>query len=122
MNPAKQPMTNDERQNWLLATASDQRSAFIAKFARGMVEHKGDIGEVPFEHLLAEMQQEALDQLAYVAELRRRVNKGDVVLVPRSVLSGLCEIVEIFGSCQVHIARSSKQAYDEALQILAGEK
>jgi hypothetical protein len=61
------------RNAWLQVTASSLREKFIAKFEAGQQEHGGDIGAVTVRALLDEMEAEALDQLAYVRELKRRL-------------------------------------------------
>jgi len=67
------PMTTEERQQWVTMTANTLPALFTEKFKKGQVEHKGDLGEVPLMSLLEEMEQEAIDQLAYIREAKRRV-------------------------------------------------
>lgn len=67
------PLNSLERSVWLEAKAKELASKFKDKYIKGQVEHQGDIGAVPVLALLDEMEHEALDQLSYVAELRRRI-------------------------------------------------
>lgn len=67
------PMTPEERDQWLVMTANTLPALFTNKYKAGQVEHKGDLGAVPLMSILEEMEQEALDQLAYVREIKRRV-------------------------------------------------
>lgn len=117
LNSAKQPLGSAARQAWLLSVASDQKSAFIAKFVAGEIEHQGDIGDVPFEHLLAEVQQEALDTLAYVAELRRRVNHGGVVIINRDALEIIIGYMEEHGR-EIAIPVGVKAACQDVYTVL----
>lgn len=66
-------LTEEQRTNWVRATADVLRNAFIMKYLAGQVEHEGDLGLVPTAAILSEMENEALDQLAYVMELKRRL-------------------------------------------------
>ena len=67
------PLDKAERDQWIVMTANTLPALFTEKFKRGQVEHKSDIGSVPLMALLEEMEQEALDQLAYAREIKRRV-------------------------------------------------
>lgn len=67
------PMSPEERTQWVTMTANTLPAIFTEKFKKGQIEHKGDLGEVPLLSLLEEMEQEALDQLAYIREAKRRV-------------------------------------------------
>ena len=67
------PMSKADRHNWLLATSGVLKERFYAKYQRGAAEHQGDLGSVPILKLLDELEAEALDQLAYVRELKRRI-------------------------------------------------
>ena len=62
-----------ERQHWLELTAQDVKTAFLSKYQTGQATHGCDLGNVTVEGLLNEMEAEALDQLAYVRELKRRL-------------------------------------------------
>jgi hypothetical protein len=67
------PMTTAERDQWVTMTANTLPAIFTAKYKAGQVEHKGDLGSVPLMSILEEMEQEAIDQLAYIRECKRRV-------------------------------------------------
>lgn len=67
------PLDPVQRKLWVAEVANSLPAVFTDKFNRGQVEHNGDIGSVPLLSLLNEMEQEALDQLAYVREIKRRV-------------------------------------------------
>lgn len=67
------PMDIESRAGWVQDTSADIARSWILKFATGQAAHKGaDLGNVPVAQLLQEMEQEALDQLSYVRELKRR--------------------------------------------------
>jgi dUTPase len=74
-------MKNDERIGWLKTTADRIRQSFSVKYMAGMEEHGCDLSEVSHEGLLEEIENEGLDILAYVHELRRRWNGGDAVKI-----------------------------------------
>lgn len=107
-------MNPDARISWLLDTASDIRSQFIIKYQEGQVEHKGDLGDVPIWVLLTEMEHEALDQLAYAKEIRRRLN-GDV-MVSRDLLA---KTVTIIGSManQLPLQDSDKRVIEQLTKL-----
>lgn len=65
-------MGDVRRLEWLAENADYVARAFTAKFMRGRSEHQSDIGTLTIPKLLEEMEQEALDQLSYVRELKRR--------------------------------------------------
>ena len=67
------PLARTERQAWLDITAADLRQTFTQKYLAGQAGHGSDLGVVSVRGLLDEMEQEALDQLAYVRELKRRL-------------------------------------------------
>jgi len=67
------PMLRIIRRHWVEDTAENIARRFQMKFHRGIQEHGNDLGYVTTEQLINEMEAEALDQLAYVAELRRRI-------------------------------------------------
>lgn len=67
------PMTPADREAWLQAQAAAMSQALKDKYRAGQVEHKGDLGEVSGMQLLNEMEAEALDQLSYIRELKRRL-------------------------------------------------
>ena len=45
---------------------------FYCKYKNGEIEHKTDLGEVSQDQLIEEIISEALDQLAYALEIKRR--------------------------------------------------
>ena len=67
------PMPQPDRHAWLEQTAQTVKTAFISKYQRGQAGHGCDLGTVTLVGLLEEMESEALDQLAYVRELKRRL-------------------------------------------------
>lgn len=69
----KAPLTPEAREAWLQVRASGIQEQMLAKFRAGQVEHAGDIGELSVRSLLDQMEQEAMDQLWYVKELKRRL-------------------------------------------------
>jgi hypothetical protein len=71
----QEPLGKGPRRNWLLDTAEDIKDCFIRKFVNGQKEHGCDLGSVHTLDLLKEMEQEALDQLAYIREMKRRILK-----------------------------------------------
>jgi len=69
----KLPMLPDDRERWIHDESLRIGHAFSVKYRKGAIEHKSDLGDASLIRILNEMEQEALDQLAYVAELKRRV-------------------------------------------------
>lgn len=67
------PMKPEHREMWVVNQGNIIAEKFKAKYRAGQLEHKGDLGEVSVMQLLNEMEAEALDQLAYVRELKRRI-------------------------------------------------
>lgn len=72
-NIQRNPMLPEDREAWLIKQGCIIKQAFLDKYRAGQVEHKGDLGEISAMQLLNEMEAEALDQLAYVRELKRRL-------------------------------------------------
>lgn len=68
----RDPLTLDKRSSWLKRTARSLVAKMQDKFIIGQLEHKCDIGEQTTEYLLEAIEQEAIDQLTYVRELKRR--------------------------------------------------
>lgn len=66
------PLTQPKRDSWLRGTIRSLGAVIKAKFAMGRIEHGGDIGSQTVDFLLDQMEQEAIDQLMYVRELKRR--------------------------------------------------
>lgn len=73
MIDSRKPMCPADRRTWLIDFSVTTKNDLITKFEAGQVQHSGDLGEVPVNKLVEEIQCEALDQLAYVAELKRRL-------------------------------------------------
>ncbi len=71
----KDPLSTEARKSWLVTTALAIGARFQAKYEAGALEHQGDLGSVGMMELLDHMEQEALDQLAYVREIKRRYGK-----------------------------------------------
>jgi hypothetical protein len=69
------PLAKSSRQGWMSVIAQRIMSKWHAKFEAGMVEHENDIGELTVNQLLDEMEAEALDQLSYINEMRRRYTR-----------------------------------------------
>lgn len=67
------PMSTVERDQWITMTANSLPAIFTNKYKIGQVEHKGDLGSVPLMSIFEEMEQEAIDQLAYIRECKRRL-------------------------------------------------
>jgi len=65
-------MSNASRKAWLQVTSDSLSKRFVQKYVNGEIEHGSDLGHVSMASLLNEMESEALDQLAYTAEIRRR--------------------------------------------------
>lgn len=69
------PMTPEDRQRWLLTTIGSLGVRMEQKYNAGQEEHRGDLGLVGIVQLLDEMEAEAVDQLFYIQELKRRLAK-----------------------------------------------
>ena len=68
------PLQKNLRTRWMHVMAHDIALNWRHKFEAGRVEHpESDIGELTFEQLIDEMENEALDQLSYVLEIKRRL-------------------------------------------------
>lgn len=78
-------LSTGARSEWLGAEGRRLQKAWIAKYLTGAIEHHGDLGEVSLLDLLKEMEQEHLDALSYIAELRRRVLNEHVVEVKSNI-------------------------------------
>lgn len=74
----KDPLSVQVRRDWLSNAGHDARSLLIAKFQAGEVQHGCDIGAVDVAKLIDEMLCEALDQVCYVLELKRRIQNAGV--------------------------------------------
>lgn len=72
---SKDPITKEDRQKWLEHTAASIHFCWLRKYQAGDEAHGGkDLGAITIESLLNEMEAEALDQLSYVREIKRRLN------------------------------------------------
>lgn len=84
-------MSPEDREEWLQVNARLVSRLFIKKYNDGAEEHKGDLGEVPLDKLIDEMINEALDQLAYALEIKRRsdlISKAEVSRLIKSINNG----------------------------------
>lgn len=70
--PVHLPMADRDREKWVVEQGRELATAFAVKFMKGRAEHGQDLGHVSTAILLDEMEREALDQLAYVREMKRR--------------------------------------------------
>lgn len=75
----KDPLSQEDRIHWLEHELPRIMERASGKFQRGIVEHKCDIGEQDIYYLLDQMEQEAIDQLFYTAELRRRIKDRKLI-------------------------------------------
>lgn len=66
------PLTQSKRDSWLRGTLRSLGSRIKTKFALGRIEHGGDIGDQTVDYLLDAIEQEAIDTLMYIRELKRR--------------------------------------------------
>lgn len=73
------PLPLKDRSDWLEAHAQRVASRSHAKFTLGMLEHGGDIGSQTVGYLLDQLEDEAIDTLAYIAELKRRIKERKVI-------------------------------------------
>ena len=67
------PLSLKDRSDWLEAHAQRVANRSHAKVTLGMLEHGGDIGVQSITYLLDQLEDEAIDTLAYIAELKRRI-------------------------------------------------
>jgi hypothetical protein len=74
------PLKPHERANWLNDTTQKVSERFKLKYLRGSIEHGGDLGQLELSSLLAEIEAEALDQLSYVHEVKRRLDDNQVLV------------------------------------------
>jgi len=91
----KWPMDTAQRSYWLRQLSSELPDALIGKFQRGQKSHGGtDLGELETEQLIEEMLMEALDQINYLSELKRRmIPYGDGVYLKRTGVLILLELL-----------------------------
>lgn len=71
------PLPDAKRDSWLKANARSTAKIITDKFKLGRVQYGCDIGEQSSLYLLDQMEKEAIDQLIYVRELKRRLSKED---------------------------------------------
>jgi hypothetical protein len=71
------PMSETKRASWLKRTCRNLSVRIREKFALGRAQYDSDIGSQTVEFLLDQMEQEAIDQLMYVRELKRRVQERE---------------------------------------------
>jgi len=65
-------LTKEEREEWLKVQSMSVAEMFYCKYKNGEIEHKTDLGEISQDQLIDEIINEALDQLAYALEIKRR--------------------------------------------------
>lgn len=115
------PMTEAGRQDWLRFFAADLASAFQHKYLKGQREHDGDLGHVTTGLLLDEIFQEQLDQIAYLAELRRRLlTDGSLRFVPHDML---VELYSLAWSVKGHrdLTKQEQSTLDRVAAIVKGQ-
>lgn len=66
------PLPQPKRDTWLKRTCRKLISRMNTKFKLGRVQYGTDFGEQTVDYLLDQIEQEAIDQLMYVSELKRR--------------------------------------------------
>lgn len=66
------PLPPLKRASWLRGTVKSIGARVKEKFGLGAAQYKGDFGEQTVDFLLEQIEQEAIDQLMYVRELKRR--------------------------------------------------
>lgn len=69
----KDPMLPAARIHWLEHELPLIMERASGKFQKGMLEHKCDIGDQDVHYLLEAIEQEAIDTLFYITELKRRI-------------------------------------------------
>lgn len=67
------------RRKWLKSETKQVRDKIRAKFLRGQVEHQSEFGEQGIEYLLEAIEEEAIDTIMYVRELKRRVKQRKLI-------------------------------------------
>jgi len=65
------------RDRWLRRTARELSSAIKAKFKLGEAQYQSDFGNQTIDFLLDQIEQEAIDTLMYVREMKRRRMKSN---------------------------------------------
>ena len=68
----QQPLPQPKRDSWLRGTIRSLGARIKTKFALGRVQYGSDIGDQTVDFLLDQIEEEAIDQLMYVRELKRR--------------------------------------------------
>lgn len=69
------PLPSAKRDSWLRGTIRSLGARIKTKFMLGRAQYGTDIGEQTTEYLLNQMEEEAIDQLMYVREMKRRLIK-----------------------------------------------
>jgi len=114
----KSPMPEQGRTAWLNTFAYDVRHLLVAKFEAGQKEHGGDIGEVSTSTLVDNGIQEALDQLCYLGELKRRITLSpEHVMISRRSAKELRMLVEKL-AMQITISAPLSDAHQELVKQL----
>lgn len=70
-------LSSVRRYPWLNDNINRVATKSFAKFMSGACEHRCDIGAQTVEYLLNQIEDEAIDTLMYVAELRRRIKSTE---------------------------------------------
>jgi len=106
------PMTEIQRENWLIQFIDGIAQNFMAKFRTGQREHGGDLGSVPTAILMDEMLQEHLDGIAYWGELQRRFSKADVIVISRKTVELVMKACYDCASLDPEVKLAVKQVQD----------
>lgn len=69
----KDPLPPLKRQSWLRGTTRSLGARIKEKFKLGEAQYGCDFGTQTAEYLIDQIEQEAIDTLMYVRELRRRI-------------------------------------------------
>lgn len=115
---ANSPLDDAERREWVQNMAASLAMEFMRKVNAGRLEHGCDMGMIPAQKLLDELQAELIDANAYLLELRRRFSESvDFILIERSLLVELLRIAEqnedmMPGDCKVIHDTKLKINYD----------
>lgn len=75
----KDPMPEGWRVIWLEDMVGGLTRRMVDKFRRGMVEHRCEFGEQDIYYLLNAIEEEAIDTLFYVNELKRRIKERKII-------------------------------------------
>jgi hypothetical protein len=69
------PLVSDKRNSWLRRTCREIAAKVKLKFKMGEAQYQCDFGDQTVDYLLDQIEQEAIDTLMYITELRRRRQK-----------------------------------------------